>query len=419
VPPSDPFVDWPTGVHLPMEVCWFRLIDGRAYQYCDSIDFDTAYMHLPLMTMDEAAGYHSEHWRADLSHPPSDQEYWGPKNFQDRFGEINVPIVHVTGWYDDVQPGTTLSFTGMINEAPTEEARRAQRLVIGPWDHGLTRRRDRQMGPIDFGPGADFDLDDYEIRFLDHYVRGEDNGVADEPRAQLFVMGSNEWSTEDEYPIARTEWTPLYLSSEGKANTRFGDGTLSWDQPAAEGKDTYRYDPADPVPYLTESTSHQIGGPDDYSEIEEREDVLVYSTPVLESDVQVTGPVRLKLHAASDGLDTDFTAKLVDVHPDGFCQRLTDGIVRGRFRDGMMEEKPLEPGTVYEFEVDLWNTSQVFQAGHRIRLEVSSSAFPKYDRNLNTGGPLATGTEMRVAENEVRHGGVYASHLILPVIPPK
>ena len=419
VPPSDPFVDWPTGVHLPMEVCWFRLIDGRAYQYCDSIDFDTAYMHLPLMTMDEAAGYHSEHWRADLSHPPSDQEYWGPKNFQDRFGEIDVPIVHVTGWYDDVQPGTTLSFTGMINEAPTEEARRAQRLVIGPWDHGLTRRRDRQMGPIDFGPGADFDLDDYEIRFLDHYVRGEDNGVADEPRAQLFVMGSNEWSTEDEYPIARTEWTPLYLSSDGRANTRLGDGTLSWDQPAAEGKDTYRYDPADPVPYLTESTSHQIGGPDDYSKIEEREDVLVYSTPVLESDVQVTGPVRLKLYAASDGLDTDFTAKLVDVHPDGFCQRLTDGIVRGRFRDGMMEEKPLEPGTVHEFEVDLWNTSQVFQAGHRIRLEVSSSAFPKYDRNLNSGGPLATGTEMRVAENEVRHGGVYASHLILPVIPPK
>jgi putative CocE/NonD family hydrolase len=417
VPPSDPFVDWPTGVHLPMEVCWFRLIDGRAYQYCDSIDFDTAYKHLPLMTMDEAAGYHSEHWRADLSHPPSDQEYWGPKNFQDRFGEIDVPIVHVTGWYDDVQPGTTLSFAGMINEAPTEETRRAQRLVIGPWDHGLTRRRDRQLGPVNFGPGADFDLDDYEIRFLDHYVRGEDNGVDAEPRAQLFVMGSNEWTTEDEYPIARTEWTPLYLSSAGKANTRFGDGTLSWDQPAAEGKDTYRYDPADPVPYLTESTSHQIGGPDDYSEVEERADVLVYSTPVLESDVQVTGPVRLKLYASSDGLDTDFTAKLVDVHPDGFCQRLTDGIVRGRFRDGMMEEKPLEPGTVHEFEVDLWNTSQVFQAGHRIRLEVSSSAFPKYDRNLNTGGPLATGTDMRVAENEVRHGGAYASHLILPVIP--
>jgi uncharacterized protein len=417
VPPSDPFVDWPTGVHLPMEVCWFRLIDGRAYQYCDSIDFDTAYRHLPLMTMDEAAGYHSEHWRADLSHPPSDQEYWGPKNFQDRFGEINVPIVHVTGWYDDVQPGTTLSFTGMINEAPTEETRRAQRLVIGPWDHGLTRRRDRQMGSIDFGPGADFDLDDYEIRFLDHYVRGEQNGVDTEPRAQLFVMGSNEWTTEDEYPIARTDWTPLYLSSAGKANTRFGDGVLTWDQPTTEGKDTYRYDPEDPVPYITESTSHQIGGPDDYSEIEERADVLVYATPVLESDIQVTGPVRLKLYAASDGLDTDFTAKLVDVHPDGFCQRLTDGIVRGRFRDGMMEEKFLEPGTVHEFEVDLWNTSQVFKAGHRIRLEVSSSAFPKYDRNLNTGGPLATGTETRVARNEVWHGGVHASHLILPVIP--
>jgi uncharacterized protein len=231
-------------------------------------------------------------------------------------------------------------------------------------------------------------------------------------------MGDDQWRSEDEWPIARTKWSSLYLSSGGSANTRFGDGVLTWEQPGTdEHADTFRYDPADPVPYITSSTSHQIGGPDDYRQIEERADVLVYSTPVLESDLEVTGPVRLELFASSDAVDTDFTAKLVDVHPDGFCQRLNDGIVRGRFREGLDEERFLQPGEVYKFEVHLWSTSQVFRAGHRIRLEISSSTFPKYDRNLNTGGPLATGVESKVAENSVWHSAGYPSRLILPVIP--
>jgi putative CocE/NonD family hydrolase len=418
VPPSDPFVEWPTGVHLPMELCWFRLIDGRVPQYVEGIDWDAVYAHLPLLTMDERAGFHSTHWRDELTHSPSDTEYWGPKTYQSRFAELDIPTMHVTGWYDDVQPATFINFTRMTKQSPTERTRRGQRLVVGPWDHGLTRRRDRVLGPIDFGPGADFDLDGHELRFLDHYIKGRENGVDVEPRAQLFIMGRDHWRDEDEWPLARTEWTSLYLSSGGSANTRFGDGTLRWDVPTAdESADTYRYDPADPVPYLTESTSHQIGGPDDYREIEERPDVLVYSTPVLDADLEVTGPVRLELYASSDAVDTDFTAKLVDVHPDGFCQRLADGIVRGRFREGLDQERFLQPGEVHSFEVHLWSTSQVFRAGHRIRLEISSSAFPKYDRNLNTGGPLATGVQGKVAENQVWHGAGYPSRLILPVIP--
>lgn len=418
VPPSDPFVEWPTGVHLPMEVCWFRLIDGRSLQYVEGIDWDAVYDHLPLLSLDEHAGFHSKHWRDDLSHPPSDTEYWGPKNYQHRFGQVDIPTMHVTGWYDDVQPATFINFTRMTKQAPTERTQRAQRLVVGPWDHGLTRRRERTLGPIEFGPGADFDLDGHELRFLDHFVKGLDNGAHADPRAQLFIMGEDQWRSEDEWPIARTKWTSLYLSSGGSANTRFGDGVLTWEQPGTdEPADTYRYDPADPVPYITSSTSHQIGGPDDYRTIEERADVLVYSTPVLETDVEVTGPVRLELFASSEAVDTDFTAKLVDVHPDGFCQRLNDGIVRGRFREGLDEERFLQPGEVYKFEVHLWSTSQVFRAGHQIRLEISSSTFPKYDRNLNTGGPLATGVESKVAENSVWHSAGHPSRLILPVIP--
>jgi putative CocE/NonD family hydrolase len=230
-------------------------------------------------------------------------------------------------------------------------------------------------------------------------------------------MGENRWRDEQEWPLERTQWTRFYLHSRGNANSRFGDGALSSDVPANEPPDRYRYDPARPVPFLTEPTSSQIGGPDDYAAIERRDDVLVYVTSPLETDVEVTGPVQLELFAASSAVDTDFTAKLVDVHPTGFVQRLCDGIVRARFRQGMETPALIEPGKIYAYEIDLWNTSQVFFQGHRIGLEVSSSAFPKYDRNLNTGEDLGTGVRMEVAEQAVYHNAEYPSALVLPVIP--
>jgi uncharacterized protein len=184
-----------------------------------------------------------------------------------------------------------------------------------------------------------------------------------------------------------------------------------------EEPDTYTYDPARPVPFITDQKSSQIGGPDDYSAIEQRADVLCYTSDPLEEATEVTGPIRLRLFASSSAVDTDFTAKLVDVHPSGFCRRLCDGVVRARFRNGHERAELMEPGTVYELDVDLWNTAQVFEAGHRIRLEVSSSAFPKYDRNLNTGEDIATGTRMAVAENRVWHDPERPSRLVLPVIP--
>ncbi|HEY8414755.1 MAG TPA: CocE/NonD family hydrolase, partial [Thermaerobacter sp.] len=258
----------------------------------------------------------------------------------------------------------------------------------------------------------------YEVRWLDYWLKGIDNGIGDEPPISLFIMGANYWRDEHEWPLARTRWTKFYLRSGGRANSRFGDGVLSTEPPATdEPPDVYLYDPARPVPFITDPLSSQIGGPDDYSAIETRGDVLVYSTPPLDRDVEVTGPVNLVLYASSSAVDTDFMAKLVDVHPNGFCQRLCDGIVRARFREGMDKEVFMEPGKVYRFEIDLWNTAQVFKRGHRIRLEIASSAFPKYDRNLNTGEPLATSTRMVVAENRVWHTPAWPSHLILPIIP--
>jgi putative CocE/NonD family hydrolase len=418
VTPSDPFVEWPTGLHLPQEVCWHRMVNGRLLQYVDAVDWPEVYRQLPLLTMDEKAGFRAPHWREDLGHPPSDREYWAPVRYQEQLAGLDLPALHITGWYDDVQPGTLLNFTAMATGAGTERARRAQRLVAGPWGHECSRSRPRQLGEIDFGPGADFDLDGLELRWLQHYLAGHDNGADSEARARIFVMGSNHWRDEDDWPLARTEWTRYYLASGGSANSRHGDGELRRaGPPAGQPPDSYRHDPADPVPFLTEPSSAQIGGPDDYAAVEERSDVLVYSTAPLAADREVTGPVRLELFASSSAPDTDFMAKLVDVHPDGYCQRLCDGMARARFREGMEREVLMEPGEVYRFEIDLWSTSQVFLAGHRIRLEVASSAFPKYDRNLGTGGPLATGTDYQAADNQVWHTSGWPSALILPEIP--
>lgn len=418
VTPSDPFVEHPTGVRLPMTLCWYRMLDGRLLQYVEGVDWRSIYGHRPLLTMDERAGFCSTHWRDDISHPPSDKKYWDPLSYQRRLGELDIPVLHVTGWYDDVQPGTFGNFIRMSTGASSARGRRSQRLVVGPWDHQLTAQRSRKLGNIDFGPEAEFDLDTFELGFLDHHLRETANTVEDEPPVRLFVMGANQWREEREWPLARTSWTEYFLSSGGDANTRHGGGALAREQAPQNDEpcDSYRYDPDNPVPFLTEPLSAQIGGPDDYAEVEERSDVLVYSTLPLTKPIEVTGPIRLVLYASSSAVDTDFTAKLVDVHPDGFCQRLCDGVARARFRDGMDREVLMEPGRVYEFTVDLWNTSQLFREGHRIRLEVASSAFPKYDCNPNTGEPIVSAVAAQIAENRVWHTTRFPSHLVLPEI---
>jgi putative CocE/NonD family hydrolase len=373
--------------------------------------------------MDHHAGYHSEHWRRYLTIPITDVAHWDPIRYQPRITEVDLPVLHITGWYDDVQPGTIRNFTALTAPGVDPSVRAKQQMIVGPWDHGCSRRRQRHLGRVDFGPGAELDLPALERRWLSAVLSGRQ---PDSAPVRIFVMGRNEWRDEQEWPLARTVVTPYYLASGGGANTSSGDGVLTTDEPAGAGaaggwaaSDSFRYDPADPVPFISDhASSSQIGGPDDYAEIERRRDVLCYSGPLLEEELEVTGTVRLELWAASSALDTDFTAKLLDVHPDGFVQRLCDSMVRARFRDGYRSpERFLTPGEPTRFEIDMWSTSHVFLPGHRVRLEISSSAFPKYDRNLNTGGPIATGTEMVVAENTVFHDADHPSRLTLPVIP--
>jgi putative CocE/NonD family hydrolase len=415
VPPSDPFVETPTGLPSPMNLCWIHYTSGRQLQLMEAVDWERVYDHLPLLTMDEAAGRGPQRrWRVEIEHARLD-DYWRRICYQDKFDQMDVPALHISGWYDDEQIGTPLNFHGMTTHAATAEARRSQRLLMGPWGHNVNSTA--KLGDVDFGSAALIDLRGEQLTWFDRWLRGVG---ADEPTppARIFIMGANVWRDEQEWPLARAISTRYHLRSAGRANSRFGDGALSPDAPPAdEASDRYRYDPARPTPFITEATSSQIGGPDDYAAVQRRDDMLVYQTEPLSADIEVTGPISMDLYAASSAPDTDFMAMLLDVAPSGFAQRLTDGMVRARFREGMANPSLITPGAVYRYTIDCWNTAHVFRAGHRIAAQIASAAFPKYDRNLNTGATLGMTSEMAVAEQTIYHDAERPSAIILPIIP--
>lgn len=403
--PSDPFVEFPTcGIPLSM-MLWYSITGNREMPPgLREIDWETVFKHLPLETMDEAAGLPSQLWRDAMKHPLRD-DFWEPLRYQHRIHEIDIPVMHMSGWYDHEQIGTPLNYFRMSTGAPSEETRKRQRLLMGPWGHALNTTS--KLGDVEFGPDALIDLQGRMIDFLD-WALGREQQLDTAP-VRIFMMGANRWRDEKEWPLARTQHSDYFLHSGGGLDTT----APSSDEPA----DTYRYDPADPTPFIFDYASLQIGGPDDYAEIEKRPDVLCFTTPTLAEDLEVTGPVRARLFVSSSAVDTDFAAKLVDVHPDGFCQRLCDGIVRARYREGVDREVFMEPRQVYELDIDMWNTCQVFKAGHQVRLEISSAAFPKCDRNLNTGEPFASATRMEIADNQIWHDPAHPSRVVLPVIP--
>jgi len=415
--PSDPFVEWPTGVPLPMDISWHHFTSGHVLQSLDAVAWDKVHRHLPLRTMDEAVGRPLPYWREMFDHARLD-DWWEPQRYQNKFDRVRVPVLHVSGWYDDEQVGTPRNFAGMVAQGATADVRRSQKLLMGPWPHNVTAQPTK-LGEVDFGPEAKIDLPATLLRWYDHWLKGIDTGFMSEPPVRIFVMGANRWRDEHEWPPARAKTVKYFLHGRGRANSLYGDGSLSTAEPGDEPQDHYTDQPERPVPFITEPTFAQIGGPDDYRPVERRDDVLVYTTRPLADDTEVTGPVRVRLYAGSSATDTDFMAKLLDVWPDGYAQRLCDGMVRARFREGMERPRLIEPGHVYAYDIDCWNTCQVFKKGHRIRLEVASSAFPKYDRNPNSGAPLGKSTEMRTADQTVYHDRNQPSHLLLPVVPAK
>ena len=356
-----------------------------------------------------------------LDHPTFD-DYWKKLCIEDQHSNIGQSALHIGGWYDIFLGGTIRNFLGMQKSGATEEARQGQKLIIGPWQHAA--RGSSLVGSHYFGAMADsmaIGLDDIHLRWYDYWLKGTDNGIMDEPPVRIFVMGDDVWRDEQEWPLARAQETKYFLHSGGKANSRHGDGSLGTQGPTEEAPDVFLYNPADPVPTvggaLCCNPYFAASGAFDQNDIESRSDVLVYSTPPLEREVEVTGPVTVTLWAATSGTDTDFTAKLVDVCEDGCARNLTDGIIRARYRDSMSNPTPVEPGKAYPYTIDLWATSNVFKAGHRIRLEISSSNFPRFDRNTNTGELIAGDSELKPAMQTVLHSSQYPSHVTLPIVP--
>jgi uncharacterized protein len=353
-----------------------------------------------------------------LAHPGYD-DYWKQWSIEENYEKIQVPALTIAAWYDIFQGGSLRNYMGMKAHGGTEAARNGQHLLVTIGGHSGSGRK---IGDVDFGPAAArFDENDVTLEWYDYLFKGKQNEFASAKPVKIFVMGLNEWRNEESWPLERAKSTSYFLLSQGNANSASGDGVLSTAAAHSESADTYAYDPANPAPTvggpLCCDSTHLAPGPRDQKEVEARPDVLVYSTPPLEESLEVTGPVTLDLFAKSSAVDTDFTAKLVDVGPDGFARNLTEGILRTRYRESTTgAPQPITPGQVYEYKIDLWSTSNVFLKGHRIRLEVSSSNFPRFDRNLNTGKDDATDAEMVKATNTVLHDAAHPSALILPVV---
>jgi putative CocE/NonD family hydrolase len=352
-----------------------------------------------------------------LDHPNYDS-YWKQWAIEENYDKIQVPGLIITSWYDIFQDGSLRNFVGIKAHGGSEAARTGQRLLVNIGGHAGGGRR---IGEVDFGPAAsEYEWDPVTLDWYDYLFQGKQNQFATEKPVKIFVMGENQWRSEDSWPLERAKETHYFLQSAGKANSAAGDGALSAEAAQTKAADTFIYDPANPVPTvggpLCCDAAHLPAGPRDQKDVESRADVLVYSTPPLENDMEVTGPVSLDLFASSSAVDTDFTAKLVDVWPNGFAQNLTEGILRARYRESTAEAKPIVPGKVYEYKINLWSTSNVFLKGHRIRLEVSSSNFPRFDRNLNTGKPASTDSVFVKATNTIYHDQAHPSTLLLPVV---
>lgn len=361
--------------------------------------------HLPLDTLAQSVGFDVRHFQDWLDHPSYDA-YWKPLNLEARAPEMAVPALNIGGWYDVFLRSTIGSYKTMTEEAATESARNGQRMIIGPWPHGWNRSG--QNGDLNFGDDALIDIESILLEWFDYWMK--DGPAPAGAPIRLFVMGENVWRDENEWPLARAQNQSLYLHA---------DGSLS-DAAPEPGTNTlkYSYDPADPVPTLGGNIMEPtLRGPYDQASLDERKDILRFVTEPFTELTEITGPISAELYAASSASDTDFMAKLIVVKPNGMAFNLVDGVIRARYRAGFESPELIEPGQVYKYQIDMWATSYVLSPGDSLRLDVTSSNFPRLARNLNTGAPFAKTTEMKVARQELHLSERYPSHIVLPFIP--
>jgi hypothetical protein len=358
-------------------------------------------------------------WYYEWLEHPDDGPYWDFADVVAAHPRVAVPALNFSGWYDsNYGPlGAIANFTGMREKAATPEARRGQRLILGPWDHGDPKEHETRVGEYEYGPNGTLDYYGLILKWHDRWLKGIRNGIDEGPPVRIFVMGDDVWRDEWEWPLKRAREHVLHLRGAGHANTWRGDGLLSPDPPGpGEPSDRYVYDPLRPVRIL----NFEEMGPYDRRSVQARRDVLVYTSEPLQKDLEVTGPIVVRLWAASSAPDTDFAVMVCDVHPDGRAWNLTPqeaGFIRARYRESERAPKFLTPGQPTEFVIGGMVTSNVFKRGHRIRLEITSSRFPVFDRNPNTGEPPAAATRLVSARQTIFHDAAHPSRVILPVVP--
>ncbi len=375
-------------------------------------DFSKYTLHLPLKTSDVAAtGRSSGMYQQALSHPAFDA-FWRAISVRERLPKVRVPVFAVGGWYDNFVEGDLDAYAAL------RKTKALNRLVVGPWPHNMSQK----FQGVDYGAGAQVNVRALQFAWFSQWLKGQDEPLMSTPPLRLFVMGSNRWREEREWPPVEARPRVFYLNGKGRANGSGGDGLLS-DRTAKGNPDRFVFDPRDPVPTRGGAVccNPQVfpWGPLDQRPVEVRKDVLVYSTKPLESDVEAIGPVKVELYAATSAPDTDFTAKLVDVFPDGYARNLTDGILRLRYRNSLEKPELARPGEIYRIAIEAGVTANTFLKGHRIRLEISSSNFPRFDRNSNTGGRITDETKLAKANQTIYHDPAHPSQLVLMTMPAR
>ena len=385
----------------------------RSAEAVHAIDWDKAIRHLPLMEADNAIGEDITAYNDWIAHPQPGP-YWDRINVDQKVSMITAPALIIDGWYDYYLDRAVEDFVRMRAQGSGDA--RKSRMIIGPWTHNSASK----FNDMNFGKEAGFMQRIRDIFSWHRYwLSGKKTGSGKDGPVKIFVMGINQWRTENEWPLARTRFTRYYLHSGGNAGRHDGDGRLEIETPSTEPVDRYTYDPTDPTPNIGGTTIYgsQIAGPKDQAPLYGRTDLLYFTTPPLEEDLEVTGPLTLVLYASSTARDTDFAATVVDVHPDGRAINLKTGLVRARFRESLNQPSFLEKGKVYTFEVTIGNTSNVFKKGHRLRVQLASAYFPEYGRNLNTGAPIGRTAETVRAQQTIHHDAAHPSYLLVPVIP--
>lgn len=374
------------------------------------VDWISGIGHLPLEDLAENVGFNVPHFQDWLAHPSYD-DYWKPLNLEERASEMNVPAMNIGGWFDVFLRSTIGSYKTMTEQAATATSRNGQRLIIGPWSHGWNSTT--KTGDLEFGENSLISSSDLLLNWFDYWMKGNTKPTSlktDEAPVRIFVMGENVWRDEQEWPLARTDYRPFYFHD---------NKTLSQTSPAKQtGTLKYDYDPADPVPTLGGNIMNpKLRGPYDQKPLDDREDILRFVTEPFTQATEFTGPISAEIYASSSAPDTDFMAKLIVVKPDGTAFNLVDGVIRARYREGFEKPKLIEPGKVYKYEIDMWATSYKLSPGDRIRVDITSSNYPRLARNLNTGAEFAKTSAMKVANQKLHMSSKYPSKIVLPIIP--